>query len=339
MVRQERSERTRHTLVMAASAVFDQYGYERATLSAISERAKVTKGALSFHFAAKADLARAVQGGACAVSGSTLANVARRDAPGFDVAASMAHALVRLIETDALVRAGARLTQEIRTPDDPALHVHLNWLSALHGALRRAKEDGSLRPDVDVPVAASLLLSLVTGTTTLPYEVPRPTAPSSRITGATTMPYPDTDATSMPVPPQTTGGNRSARQGEGRASGADRPADGTAHARGSAEGWHTLRAADADAQARGGTGGTSHAYRDADGTSHARRNADGTSHAHGHAGAAPVPRRATGARDLPRPSGDVRPRPGYGTSPAAHASAAERLTSALHLIRPALRTP
>lgn len=69
MVRQERSERTRRNLVGAASTVFDQSGYERATLSAISERAQVTKGALSFHFAAKADLARAVQADACAVSG------------------------------------------------------------------------------------------------------------------------------------------------------------------------------------------------------------------------------------------------------------------------------
>ncbi|MER6968845.1 TetR family transcriptional regulator, partial [Streptomyces halstedii] len=51
-MRQERSERTRRNLVGAASTVFDQSGYERATLSAISERAQVTKGALSFHFAA-----------------------------------------------------------------------------------------------------------------------------------------------------------------------------------------------------------------------------------------------------------------------------------------------
>ncbi|MER7977048.1 hypothetical protein ABTZ11_07880, partial [Streptomyces sp. NPDC095817] len=78
----------------------------------------------------------------------------------------------------ALVRAGARLTQEIRTPDDPALHVHLNWLGALHGALRRAKADGSLLSNVDVPAAASLLLSLITGTTTLPHLTGRGTNPT-----------------------------------------------------------------------------------------------------------------------------------------------------------------
>ncbi|MFE9807543.1 ScbR family autoregulator-binding transcription factor [Streptomyces sp. NPDC005548] len=168
-MRQERSERTRRNLVGAASTVFDQSGYERATLSAISERARVTKGALSFHFAAKADLARAVQADACAVSGAALAEIARRETPAFEIATAMTHTVVRLVESDALVRAGARLTQEIRTPDDPALHVHLNWLGALHGALRRAKADGSLLREVDVPAAASLLLSLITGTTTLPH--------------------------------------------------------------------------------------------------------------------------------------------------------------------------
>lgn len=178
MVRQERSERTRRNLVGAASTVFDQSGYERATLSAISERAQVTKGALSFHFAAKADLARAVQADACAVSGAALAEIARRETPAFEIATAMTHAVVRLVESDALVRAGARLTQEIRTPDDPALHVHLNWLGALHGALRRAKADGSLLSNVDVPAAASLLLSLITGTTTLPHLTGRGTNPT-----------------------------------------------------------------------------------------------------------------------------------------------------------------
>ncbi|NEB33081.1 TetR/AcrR family transcriptional regulator [Streptomyces sp. SID14446] len=178
MVRQERSERTRRNLVGAASTVFDQSGYERATLSAISERAQVTKGALSFHFAAKADLARAVQADACAVSGAALAEIARRETPAFEIATAMTHAVVRLVESDALVRAGARLTQEIRTPDDPALHVHLNWLGALHGALRRAKADGSLLSNVDVPAAASLLLSLITGTTTLPHLTGRGTSPT-----------------------------------------------------------------------------------------------------------------------------------------------------------------
>ncbi|MFD9465557.1 ScbR family autoregulator-binding transcription factor [Streptomyces sp. NPDC060027] len=176
MVKQERSERTRRNLIRAASTVFDQAGYEGATLSVISERAQVTKGALFFHFAAKSDLARAVQAEACVTSGAALVELTRRETPAFEIATAMAHTLVGLLETDLVVRAGARLTQEIRTPDDPSLHCHLNWLGALHGALRRASRDGSLLPEVDVRAAAALMLSMITGTTALP-RVPTSTPP------------------------------------------------------------------------------------------------------------------------------------------------------------------
>ncbi|MHB9851812.1 ScbR family autoregulator-binding transcription factor [Streptomyces krungchingensis] len=167
MVKQERSGRTRGNLIRAASTVFDQVGYERATLLVISELAQVTKGALSFHFAAKSDLARAVQAEACTTSGALLAQQAERRGPGFDIAVGMAHTLVRLLETDVVVRAGTRLTQEIDTPDDPSVHCHLNWLGSLYRALRRARTDGSLLPGVDVRPAATLMMSLVTGTSSL----------------------------------------------------------------------------------------------------------------------------------------------------------------------------
>lgn len=184
MVRQERSERTRHNLIRAASTVFDQSGYERATLSAISERAQVTKGALFFHFAAKSDLARAVQAQACTTSGAALRKLARRETPAFETATAMAHTLVDLIESDTLVRAGARLAQEIRTPDDPSLHCHTNWLGALHGILDRARNDGSLLPDVDVGAAAVLMLSMITGTTAPPRLPGTPRSPHPRHTSA-----------------------------------------------------------------------------------------------------------------------------------------------------------
>lgn len=180
MVRQERSERTRRNLIRAASTVFDQAGYERASLSAISERAQVTKGALFFHFSAKSDLARAVQAEACATSDTALVKLARRETPAFEIATAMAHALVELLETDTTVRAGARLAQEIRTPGDPSLHCHLNWLGALHRTLSRARGDGSLLPDVDVRVAAVLMLSMITGTTALPRLPADPASLSPR---------------------------------------------------------------------------------------------------------------------------------------------------------------
>ncbi|MHC3470252.1 ScbR family autoregulator-binding transcription factor [Streptomyces sp. 7R007] len=163
MVKQERAERTRAKLVRAASTVFDQVGYERAALTAISDLAQVTKGALTFHFAAKSDLARAVQAEACRISGAALAELAERGAPGFEIAVDMVDTLVRMLESDVVVRAGARLTQELQTPEDPSLHCQLGWLDALFRALRRARADGSLLPGVEVRPATGVLMSLVVG--------------------------------------------------------------------------------------------------------------------------------------------------------------------------------
>ncbi|MEU5424073.1 ScbR family autoregulator-binding transcription factor [Streptomyces olivoreticuli] len=60
MAKQDRAIRTRRAILEAAAVVFDERGYDAATISEILARAEVTKGALYFHFASKEDLARAV---------------------------------------------------------------------------------------------------------------------------------------------------------------------------------------------------------------------------------------------------------------------------------------
>ncbi|GGU93777.1 gamma-butyrolactone-binding protein [Streptomyces albospinus] len=60
MAQQDRAIRTRRTILEAAASVFDDHGYDRATIAEVLERAGVTKGALYFHFASKEELALAV---------------------------------------------------------------------------------------------------------------------------------------------------------------------------------------------------------------------------------------------------------------------------------------
>ncbi|MFD0381587.1 TetR family transcriptional regulator [Streptomyces stramineus] len=52
---------TRHALIRSAAQAFDQHGYTRAKLSAISAGAGVSSGALHFHFDTKAAMAAAVE--------------------------------------------------------------------------------------------------------------------------------------------------------------------------------------------------------------------------------------------------------------------------------------
>lgn len=58
MVQQQRAIRTRRVFLEAAAEVFDEHGYDAATISAILERAGLTRGALYFHFTSKEELAR-----------------------------------------------------------------------------------------------------------------------------------------------------------------------------------------------------------------------------------------------------------------------------------------
>ncbi|MEK8171457.1 TetR family transcriptional regulator [Streptomyces sp. M19] len=111
-MRQERAERTRIALITAAATVFDQLGYEGATLTGVSERAMMSKGALFFHFANKAELADTVQILACSCSRSRLDALFGRGIPALQTVIDMTHAAALQLTEDPVVRAGMRLTLE-----------------------------------------------------------------------------------------------------------------------------------------------------------------------------------------------------------------------------------
>ncbi|MFG2840178.1 TetR family transcriptional regulator [Streptomyces zaomyceticus] len=61
MTKQERAVRTRAAVLRSAAEIFDTDGFVSASLSAISQRAGVSNGALHFHFANKGALAEAIE--------------------------------------------------------------------------------------------------------------------------------------------------------------------------------------------------------------------------------------------------------------------------------------
>ncbi|WP_328930618.1 TetR/AcrR family transcriptional regulator (plasmid) [Streptomyces sp. NBC_00190] len=159
MVKQERAARTREALVQAAAAAFDCTGYEATTLARISKTVGISTGALTFHFPAKDDLADAVLArGASAVRAAAERTAARREPPLRSVVA-LSLEIARLLETDATVRAAARLARE--RVDGPALWPSL-WLPTLDCLLTQAAE-GELRPGADHKAVLALVAYLVTG--------------------------------------------------------------------------------------------------------------------------------------------------------------------------------
>ncbi|EPH41610.1 putative A-factor receptor protein [Streptomyces aurantiacus JA 4570] len=149
--------------MVAAGEVFDEVGYEAATISEILKRSGVTKGALYFHFSSKEELAQNVLGEQV----SSFPEVPERDLvlqKSLDEALLMAHLLQRE-GGDAIVRGGVRLTVDQGAPADSLdrLSPMRGWVERNVQMLEKAKAAGELLAHVDLQAAARLLVGAFTG--------------------------------------------------------------------------------------------------------------------------------------------------------------------------------
>ncbi|MGK5733291.1 ScbR family autoregulator-binding transcription factor [Streptomyces sp. URMC 124] len=160
MAKQDRAIRTRQNILEAAAVVFDERGYDAATINEILARAEVTKGALYFHFPSKEDLAHAV------IDAQAEATSALLDLPGgcrmqrlVDLGMVFSHQLL----TDPVLRGSVRLTME---HGSPALHrsgPFTGWTELHTRLLVEGKERGEVLPDVVPWEVAELIVGAFGG--------------------------------------------------------------------------------------------------------------------------------------------------------------------------------
>ncbi|MFJ5711548.1 MULTISPECIES: ScbR family autoregulator-binding transcription factor [unclassified Streptomyces] len=163
MVRQERAIRTRQTILEAAADVFDELGYEAATISEVLKRAGVTKGALYFHFPSKEELAQGVlleQVRALPVTperGLVMQQL-------LDESLLLAHLLLR-DSGNPIVRGAVRLTVDQGLPKDglDRRAPMREWENHVLEVLRKAQEQGEITPRVDLVRLGKLLIGGFTG--------------------------------------------------------------------------------------------------------------------------------------------------------------------------------
>ncbi|WP_055490640.1 ScbR family autoregulator-binding transcription factor [Streptomyces sp. TP-A0356] len=163
MAQQERAIRTRQSILVAAAEVFDEVGYEAATISDVLKRSGVTKGALYFHFPSKEELAQAV----LAAQVSSLPRVPEQELKlqeSLDEALLLAH-LLRKDTGDPMVQGSVRLTVDQGSPKD-----HLNrrvpmqaWTEHTRSVFEEAKVRGEILPHADVAALARLFVGAFTG--------------------------------------------------------------------------------------------------------------------------------------------------------------------------------
>ncbi|MFE2340203.1 TetR family transcriptional regulator [Streptomyces sp. NPDC059431] len=143
MVKQERAVRTRMALVRAAAAEFDRDGYNGTSLAQISKVAKISIGAVTFHFSSKSELADAVFEEGRAVTVAALEQMASEPVPALRAVVDLSLELTRLMEEETAVRSAIRLSRE-RPGGESWSDL---WLPTVRQLLDRAYENGQLRDD------------------------------------------------------------------------------------------------------------------------------------------------------------------------------------------------
>ncbi|WP_367049215.1 TetR family transcriptional regulator [Streptomyces sp. Je 1-332] len=154
---QERAALTRRALIGTAAAEFDSHGYEGTTLARICKAAGISIGALSYHFAAKRNLAEAVAHQGEVAVRDMAERVLARQGRALESAIGLTLELARLLERDVTVRAAARLGAELRFDWSAAC------LSTVSLLLEEASAEGQLRSGAAPASLATLAAYLVGG--------------------------------------------------------------------------------------------------------------------------------------------------------------------------------
>ncbi|MCC3771574.1 ScbR family autoregulator-binding transcription factor [Streptomyces sp. UNOC14_S4] len=168
MAKQDRAIRTRRTILEAAAVVFDERGYDAATINEILARAEVTKGALYFHFASKEELAHAVV--QSQVSTTPLCAELPRSSKMqelVDIGLIFTHRLL----TDPVLRGSVRLSIEHSAAAPHRAGQFSDWTALHTRTLMEGKERGEVLPHVMPSEVAELIVAAYGGINALSQTV------------------------------------------------------------------------------------------------------------------------------------------------------------------------
>ncbi|MFE6848219.1 ScbR family autoregulator-binding transcription factor [Streptomyces sp. NPDC057686] len=157
MAEQERAIRTRGAILLAAAKVFQERGYQTATISEILSTAGVTKGALYFHFQSKEELAQ----GVLTAQHQNLV-IPDRTTKLQEIVDMVALHTYRL-QTNPMVRASVRLAMDQRATDLDRSGPWQDWVDGVRVKLELAQAQGELLPQVQAAETADVIVGAYAG--------------------------------------------------------------------------------------------------------------------------------------------------------------------------------
>lgn len=160
---QERARRTRRAILVAAAEAFAEHGYLATTTSDIAARAGVTKGALAFHFPAKAGVAAAIVEECYEQWPAVVARALPRHERVVDVIGEVLARVAAQIREDPIVRATVRLQAERSLIAESVRAPYVEWIAAFTTLFGDAVERGEVRAGLDPAALARVTVGAFQG--------------------------------------------------------------------------------------------------------------------------------------------------------------------------------
>ncbi|MGW9412397.1 ScbR family autoregulator-binding transcription factor [Arthrobacter cupressi] len=160
---QQRAKATRTAVIEGAASIFEEVGYGNASLSDVTKRANVTKGALYFHFKSKEDLALAViaeQHNIVRIAGE---KIAAAGLPALETMVTMCKTFGQQLLDEPVVRAGIRLTFEASAFNGDVKGPYQDWMATMEFLTQQAQREGDIREDLNASDFAHYLVASFTG--------------------------------------------------------------------------------------------------------------------------------------------------------------------------------
>lgn len=163
MALQDRAKATREAIIAGAASVFEANGYASASLTEVAEHAKVTKGALYFHFKSKEELAKAVIHAQHKMSLDQSTAILQEKHSALTAMRLLCRSFGQQLLDESVVRAGIRLTFEASSFGHAVQQPYLDWISTMESLVRAAQREGSVRSSVEPAALARYIVASFTG--------------------------------------------------------------------------------------------------------------------------------------------------------------------------------
>jgi AcrR family transcriptional regulator len=162
----DRGEQTRRHILEVAAEAFAECGYAGTSLNDLIRRSGLTKGAFYFHFESKEALALAVFEHKHQQMMTQLMTGVTTHSRALDQLVGMLHARNDIVERDPAIHSALRLCSEIGS--NPALAPRMRTsmtipIDIIAGLIRRAQEEGDVRPELDAHMVAEVGFASIVG--------------------------------------------------------------------------------------------------------------------------------------------------------------------------------